>query len=116
MKVLFVHQNMPGQFKHLAPALAADGHDVVFLTKPGKRNLPGVRKVEYELHRQAGKPPHAYFDRYEDQILHAQGVTKACLKLQTSGFEPDVICAHTGWGEAMFLKDVFPSARLLSFN
>lgn len=116
MKVLFVHQNMPGQFKHLAPALAADGHDVVFLTKPKKPNLPGVRKLEYELHRQAGQAPHRYFDRFEDQLLHGQGVTRACQKLQASGFEPDVICAHTGWGEALFLKDVFPKARLLSFN
>ncbi|WP_420402501.1 glycosyltransferase family 4 protein [Nisaea sp.] len=116
MKVLFAHQNMPGQFKHLAPALAADGHEVVFLTKPKRPNLPGVRKVEYELHRQAGNPPHRYFDRFEDQILHGQAITRACLKLQAQGFTPDVICAHTGWGEAMFLKDVFPEARLLAFN
>lgn len=116
MKVLFAHQNMPGQFKHLAPALAADGHEVVFLTKPGKPNLPGVRKVEYQLHRQPGKAPHQYFDRYEDQLLHGQAVARICMKLQEEGFEPDVICAHTGWGEALFLKDVFPDARLLTFN
>jgi glycosyltransferase involved in cell wall biosynthesis len=116
MKILFVHSNMPGQFKHLAPALANDGHEVVFLTKPRTPGLSGIRKVEYDLHRQAGQAPHRYFDRYEEQILHAQGVATACIKLQESGFEPDVICAHTGWGEAMFLKDVFPEARLLGFN
>jgi hypothetical protein len=32
MKVLFVHQNFPAQFKNLAPALAAQGHDVVVFT------------------------------------------------------------------------------------
>jgi hypothetical protein len=32
MKLLFLHQNFPGQFKHLAPALAARGHEVVALT------------------------------------------------------------------------------------
>ena len=63
MKILFVHQNMPGQFKHLAPALAADGHEVVFVTKPGRPNMPGVRKVEYKLHREAKQPTHPYFDR-----------------------------------------------------
>jgi len=116
MKILFVHQNMPGQFKHLAPALAADGHEVVFVTKPRRPDIPGVRKIEYELHRKANQPPHRYFDRFEDQILHGQAVTRACLKLQNQGFTPDVICAHTGWGEALFVKDVFPEARLLSFN
>ncbi|UUX48394.1 glycosyltransferase family 4 protein [Nisaea acidiphila] len=116
MKILFVHQNMPGQFKHLAPALAADGHEVVFITKSGKPNLPGVRKVEYKPHREPKEPPHRYFDRFEDQILHGQAVVKVCLALKETGFEPDVICAHTGWGEALFLKDAFPEARLLTFN
>ena len=26
---------------------------------------------------------------------------------------PDVICAHPGWGEALFVKEVWPEARLL---
>ena len=32
MNILFVHQNFPGQFVHLAPALAARGHDCRALT------------------------------------------------------------------------------------
>ena len=28
MKILFIHQNFPGQFVHLAPALAKQGHEV----------------------------------------------------------------------------------------
>lgn len=32
MRILFVHNNFPGQFKHLAPALAERGHDVLGLT------------------------------------------------------------------------------------
>lgn len=116
MKVLFVHQNMPGQFKHLAPALAAEGHEVVFLTKPGKPNSPGVRQVQYKLHREPNKAGHDYFDRLDDQMLHGQAVVRECIKLRQQGFVPDVICAHSGWGEAMFLKDAYPASRLLTFN
>ena len=32
--------------------------------------------------------------------------------MKAQGFSPDVILAHHGWGEPMFLKDVWPEARL----
>jgi hypothetical protein len=31
MRILFIHQNFPGQFVHLASALAARKHEVVAL-------------------------------------------------------------------------------------
>ena len=34
MKILFIHQNFPGQFKFLAPALVKQGHEVVAMTMP----------------------------------------------------------------------------------
>jgi len=40
MNLLFLHQNFPGQFKHLAPALAAQGHRVLALTL---QNVPPGR-------------------------------------------------------------------------
>ena len=49
MHVLFVHQNFPGQFQHVAPRLACDhGWDCTFVT--ARRDdawLPGVNKVTY---------------------------------------------------------------------
>lgn len=40
LKILLVHQNFPGQFKHLAPALVAQGHEVVTFVN---RNLEPYR-------------------------------------------------------------------------
>lgn len=35
-KVLFIDQNFPGQFRHLAPVLQREGHDVLALADVGK--------------------------------------------------------------------------------
>ena len=47
MKILFVHQNFPGQFPHLAPAMARRGHDVLALTdqasKDGVNGTPTIK-------------------------------------------------------------------------
>lgn len=117
MKVLFVHQNMPGQYKHLAPSLARDpGNEVAFITKEGRPPIPGVRTVTYKITRGVTPNIHQYLGRLEDQVLHGQGAARAAVELLRSGFVPDVICAHTGWGEALFLRDIFPNARILAFS
>jgi glycosyltransferase involved in cell wall biosynthesis len=33
-------------------------------------------------------------------------------RLRAEGFVPDVIVAHPGWGESLFVKEVWPNARL----
>ena len=115
MKVLFIHQNMPGQFKHLAPAMARAGHEVVFLTQRGDLDLPGVRRATYAKPRAAHASTHHYVRLFENSVLAGQQVVRACLQLQQGGFVPDVIVAHPGWGEALFVKDVWPRVPLLNF-
>lgn len=116
VKALFVHQNMPGQYKHLAPALARDPkNQVAFITKEGKPDLPGITKATYKLTRDVTPNIHHYLARLEDQVLHGQGAVRAAMHLSNEGFVPDVILAHTGWGEALFLRDAFPDARILAF-
>ena len=116
MNILFVHQNCPGQYKHLAPALAArKGWDVRFLTRKGKPDVDGVTKVEYELAREPGKQTHRYIQNLESAVLFGQAAAQAAEKMRQGGFVPDVVVGHAGWGETMYLKDVFPNARLLAY-
>ncbi len=43
-------------------------------------------------------------------------VARACLQLrQQKGYVPDVIFGHSGWGETLFLKEVWPEAKLLIY-
>jgi glycosyltransferase involved in cell wall biosynthesis len=116
MRVLFIHQNMPGQYKHLVRVIAADpSNQAVFITKTVRIDIPGVRNVVYKLAREPGPSGHHYIRSLEEQILHGQSVARAALQLKTEGFAPDIICIHTGWGEGLFLRDVFPDTPVLAF-
>lgn len=116
MKILFIHPNMPGQYKHLVRVLAEDSaNQVVFATKPKKITIPGVRKVEYTVSRDPKPEIHRYIIGFERAIFHGQEMWRVCKKLKEEGFIPDIICAHPGWGEGLFLKDLFPTTPLLSF-
>ncbi|WP_420326812.1 glycosyltransferase [Mameliella sp.] len=114
MKILLIHQNFPGQYKHLAPALAAQGHQVVALTCKVKeaQTWQGVRIIPYEIKGASTKGIHPWLADFETKILRGTSCYRGALGLKEQGFEPDVICAHHGWGESMFLKDVWPNARL----
>ncbi|WP_443749217.1 glycosyltransferase family 4 protein [Asticcacaulis solisilvae] len=115
MKILMLHQNMPGQFKYLAPALARAGNEVVFITKQKTVEIPGVRKIIYEPHRQVRAGTHHYMRLFENSILHGQQVARMCQQLAAERFFPDVVVAHPGWGESLFIKDVFPRSPLINY-
>ena len=116
MRVLFIHQNFPGQFRHLAAAMAAAGHAVSALGEAQHPPLPGVT-----LHRYAAPPvpadtqarAHPYLRRLETHVRRGQHAARAAAELRNRGCVPDVIHAHIGWGEALYMRDIFPDARIL---
>ncbi len=115
MKILFVHQNFPGQFKHLAPALAQDPKNtVVALTMQVTEQAVwrGVQWVSYQPLRGSTPGIHPWMVDLETKTIRAESAFQAALKLHAAGFVPEVIVAHPGWGESLFLKDVWPTAKL----
>ncbi len=108
---------MPGQYKHLCRAFADNPENqVVFLTKPKNFQLPNVHKAEYKVGRDPSISTHRYITSAERGVLAGQEVWRMCNKLKTKeGFIPDVICCHPGWGDALFVKDIYPDTPLLSF-
>ncbi|MFW2589290.1 glycosyltransferase [Sagittula sp. SSi028] len=114
MKILLIHQNFPGQYKHLAPALVKQGHQVIALTCKVKEPQvwQGVQIVPYQIHGQSTPNMHPWLADFETKLLRATSCYRGAKGLKAQGFEPDVICAHHGWGESMFLKDIWPNARL----
>ncbi|ALN73673.1 glycosyltransferase family 4 protein [Aureimonas sp. AU20] len=112
--ILFLHQNFPGQFLHLARHLSRENR-VLFLSRKTPNRLARVRLVEYDLHREPDARIHPYLSGPERGILHGQAVVRELLKLRREGIRPDLIVGHTGWGETLFVKDVFPDVPLLSY-
>jgi glycosyltransferase involved in cell wall biosynthesis len=118
MKLLFIHQNFPGQYRHLAAHFASQpGHEVVAVGEQANllRNrapVPGLKLLGYQ-----STPVKE--SSFESPILSAirrgKTVAAGAARLRRSGFRPDVIFAHIGWGEALFLKDVFPESRILLY-
>ena len=113
MNVLFVHQNFPGQFKYLAPHLAHAGHRVRALGIDGP-GLPGVDLLRYKPQRATSKQTHPWAMEFETKVIRGEACAAAALELKKGGFAPDVIVANPGWGESLFLRDVFPSAKMLA--
>ena len=118
-KFLFIHPNFPGQFLHVARRLIAEGHEVVGLGEAGnlKRQaglVHGAKLVGYSLKNRASKAHH-YARLFEDSTVRAQATLQLCLNLKKEGFRPDVIAGHTGWGDMLFLREVFPEARICGY-
>jgi glycosyltransferase involved in cell wall biosynthesis len=114
MKILFIHQNFPGQFKHLAPALAAQGHEVVAMTMQKIQAVTwhGIRMVPYQPMRGSTPTIHPWVTDMESKVIRGDACFRAALQMKAKGFTPDIIIAHPGWGESLFVKEVWPAAKL----
>ena len=119
MRLLFVHQNFPGQYRHLAAHYARQpGCQVVGIGEKAnvlrQQRLPGVQLLGYDL------PELEKVDPFNASVLKAihrgKRVAAGAAHLRREGFRPDLVFAHIGWGEALFLKDIFPEARVLLYS
>jgi glycosyltransferase involved in cell wall biosynthesis len=117
---LFVHQNFPGQFPHIAGALAERGDTVVAIgdakrLKQRSMPHPRIQVFGYPEPEGAHKETHHYLRDLEAHTRRGQAVFRLAQTLLHKGFKPDVVVAHPGWGEAIFLKDAFPHARHIQY-
>lgn len=114
MKALFIHQNFPGQFRHLVGHLARQGgHQLVCIGQREAEPLPGTAYLRYQPKRAPRPGTHPYLIGMEAAVLAGQAVLEQMLALRQQGFTPDVIVAHPAWGETLYAKDAFPQARVV---
>ncbi len=116
MKLLLIHQNFPGQFKNIVPALLMRGHQVVAI---GVNSIKGpMNGVRYLRHRPVA-PKGTLRDMSDTELdwlsrrARADSAAHAMEALKREGFLPDVVFGHPGWGEMLFARDIFPRAKHL---
>ena len=115
MNILFIHQNMPGQFKYLATELAKK-HRVVFISCDNGVTLPSIQKKIIRHHKPAKQSDmHQYLQSIEPMIYNGQACFRACKELKDDGYIPDVIYGHPGWGDMLFVKDIFPNTPIINY-
>jgi len=117
MKILFIHQNFPGQFKHLVVELArkTPANEIVALTMNEFEPMDGVKVLRYQPARGTSKDIHPWVADTETKVIRGEAVFRKARELKGAGFEPDLIIAHPGWGESLFLKDIWPRTKLLVY-
>lgn len=118
MNILFVHQNMPGQYRELVQWLAAQGgHRIFFLTQ--RPNAPRFAGVETRIYRPHHRPdPKAYglSKIWEEAAGAGYGAVQAAQRMESEdGFRPDIILGHVGWGELSFFKELWPDVPIIGF-
>lgn len=116
MRFLFLHPNFPAQFRHLAVEIAKqEQHQVVFGTARVDGSLPGVHKEIYAPNREVRPETHNYIKPLASAVLQGQAVYRIADKLKSQGFIPDIVYGHSGWGSTLFIKDIFPQAKLFCY-
>ena len=116
MKILFLHQNFPGQFKHLAQALKSQ-HQVLAIACSTDRGIVQQEWLDIPVHyyhpsQGSTAGVHPWAADFETKLIRAQGAFLKAQELKAQGFTPDIIVAHPGWGESIFMKQVWPTAKL----
>ncbi|MEM9522643.1 MAG: glycosyltransferase [Pseudomonadota bacterium] len=121
-RILFVHQNYPGQFRGIGLYLRDRGWDVLFATahehaRDGKItvNSDGLRVFGYRARREPSETVSRYLRPMEKAVINGQAFAGGAVKLRRHGYVPDIICAHSGWGSASFAKVIWPDVRFVQY-
>lgn len=118
MHILIIHRGFPGQFKHLIPALQKRGDEVWAISLPKHKNkiMHDVNYAAYKPSKGNGKDTFHLVSELESKIIRGEAVATVANKLRRKlGFYPDLIIGHPGWGEMLFLADIWPKTPQLHY-
>lgn len=115
MKILFLHNNFPGQYRRIAGFLRdLEGVELVAGTLTSNKQEFGLRRIDYAPHREVTEKIHPTLVATERAVLTAQATFQALYALRKDGWTPDLVCSHSGWGPSLLVRELWPDTRLLT--
>lgn len=122
-RIIFIHQNAPGQFRHLLDYCAESAMFEVIVIGEKRRvlaNFPrakrGVKFHVYEVADVRREQVPLELWTTTNAMRRGRAVALCLQNIRDAGFQPDVIYGHPGWGEMLHVKDVFPEARVVNYG
>ena len=116
MDFLFIHRNFPAQFRYLATALAAaNGHRVFAIGSQSSARVPGVKLSKYQIGSDQSPEVHPFAREFDRECRRAEQVLYGATALKSAGLRPNFVLFHSGWGEGLALRDIFPDSKLVSY-
>lgn len=114
MHVLFVHQNFPAQFGHIAAHLAKrHGYQCSFVNERRAGKIGEVECIQYKLDGGATKHNHYCTRTFENATRHAMSVYEA-MKGRPD-IKPDLVVGHSGFGSTLFLRELYPDTPIINY-
>ena len=114
MHVLYVHQNFPAQFGHIARHLVDKmGWQCSFVSQTPGGIVAGINKIEYKITGGATKQNHFCSRTFENTVWPCDGVYRA-MKAHPD-VKPDLIVGHSGFGSTLFLRELYPTVPIINF-
>ena len=114
MHVLYVHQNFPAQFGHIARHLVDKlSWQCSFVSQTPGGVVGGINKIEYRIAGGATKQNHFCSRTFENTIWHCDAVYRA-MKARPD-VKPDLIVGHSGFGSTLFLRELYPKTPIINF-
>ena len=109
MKLLLVHQNFPGQFRQLVPHLLERGHELRAVCSHERPLMPEVAMARYPEPGHVDLPSDAPgLSFWCEATRRAPQVWERCQQWARENWQPDLILGHSGWGETLLLKQLWP--------
>lgn len=116
MNILFLHPNFPGQFRNISRAFGDNGYDTRFMCQTHYgRTLRNVQRIT--LKNSAG---HDALEKLKLPIIQRSLKVGSQYRngfkiLNKEGWKPDLVISHSGFGCGLYVKELWPETRLISY-
>lgn len=115
MHILFVHQNFPAQFGHIAHFLAEKyQYRCTFVSEKPGGQVGHTERIQYRVKGGATNQTHYCSRTFENYTWHAHAVFEALQG--RPDIQPDLIVGHAGFGPTLFLRELYDAPIINYFE